>query len=217
MTGKRSSFGAAVVAVILVSDLLAAAPANTNGYKTIEALYAAYKSATEARDWESLFLLGTPERQDAEVLMLAVTAATSNDATLRSLVEKHGANWKQFDHAWTDDDNQRFMQEAPTLAAALGKQVSGKKKLFVAATSYLHKKSEPGSTKPRELTRLIRHGTTAEGESIESVTFLESISDAQGNPMGQVTREHSVVSHMWFRQIGGQWYLATQKEMTITK
>ncbi len=217
MTGKCSCFGAAVVAAIAVSALLAAEPANSNGYRTIEELYAAYKSATEARDWKALFVLGTPERQDAEVLMLTVTAATSNDAILRSLVEKHGANWKQFDHAWTGDDNQRFMQEAPTLAAALGKQVSGKTELFVAATSYLHRKREPGSTKPRELTRLIRRGTTAEGESIESVTFLERISDAQGNQTGQFMRTHSVVSHMWFRQIDGRWYLATQKDMANAK
>jgi hypothetical protein len=197
------------------SPLVAVAPASGRGHKTIEELYAAYQSATENRDWESLYLLYTPERQDGEILMLAVTAATSKDATLRSLCEKHGANWKHFDHAWTEDDNRRFMQECPILARTLGKQVNGKKELFVAAMSHLDKKREPGSTKPRELVRLIRHATTAKGESVESVEFVERTFDARDNPTGQVMRTHSVVSHLWFRLLGGEWYLATDREIAL--
>ena len=35
----------------------------------------------------------------------AVNAAASNDKTIRNLAEKRRANWKQFDHAWTEADN----------------------------------------------------------------------------------------------------------------
>ncbi len=133
------------------SNVVADTPHDAHTYKTVDELFSAYKKATEGRDWKSLFLLGTPERQDSEILMLAVGAATSSDATLRSLVEKHGLNWKQFDHPWTEADNRRLRQEYPALAASVAKQVREKPELFAEATNYINKKSDLLSTKVHEL------------------------------------------------------------------
>ncbi len=197
--------------------VLADGPPDSRGAKTIEELFSAYKKATEDGDWKALFLLGTPERQDSDLLMVAVGTAASNDETLRSLVEKHGANWKQFDHAWTEADNQRFLREYPAIAASLGKQVTEKPEMFAAAQSYIAKKSEPSSTKVHELRNLARHGATAVGESLESRTCIERHYDAQGNQTGLVPRTFSVKSRLWFRQIDGRWYLATENEITPAK
>ena len=194
--------------------VLADRPPDSRGYKTIEELFSAYKKATEDRDWRALFLLGIPERQDSDLLMLAVSAAASNDETLRSLVEKHGANWKQFNHAWTEADNQRFMREYPAVAASLGKQVTQKPEMFAAARSYIAKKSDPSSTEVHELKNLVRHGATAVGESIESRTCIERQLDAAGNETRRFPRTFSVKSRLWFRQIDGRWYLATGDEIT---
>jgi hypothetical protein len=203
----------ATTALVVLADR----PPDAQGYKTIEELFGAYKKATEDRDWKSLFLLGTRERQDSEILMLAVSAATSNDATLRTLVEKHGANWKQFDHAWTEADNQRFIREYPALAASFGKQVTKRVELFVAAQSYIDKKGDPSSTKVHELKNLVRHGATAAGESIESRTCIERHDDTRGNQTRQIPRTVSVRSRLWFRHIDGHWYLATENEITPAK
>lgn len=209
---------ATVLACAPVAALVVAGtPADSPGYKTIEELYAAYQKATENSDWKALFLLGTPERQDGEILMIAVTAATSKDATLRSLAEQHGADWRRFDHVWTEEENRRFLRDAPTIAATISKHVRNKSELYASAHSYLAEKNDPWSNKPRELRNLVRHGATAMGESYESVTCVVRVTDAQRNETGRVTQTHSVRSRMWFRNIGGRWFLATENEMTGTK
>ena len=50
-----------------------------NGHDTIEDLFEAYKKAMNDRDWDSLFLLGTAEYQNAAIFQLVVNAAISND------------------------------------------------------------------------------------------------------------------------------------------
>jgi hypothetical protein len=202
--------GAVLIAAV-ASPAIADRPADALGHKTIEELYAAYKEATEKRDWKALFLLSTPERQNADILMLAVSAATSNDATLRRLVEEHGVDWRQLDHAWTTEDNQRLMREAPALAASIGKKVRDKVGLFVVAQSHLlAKRSDLLSTEVQELKNLVRRGAMAVGESNERNTCIERTFDARGNQTGQVRRALSVKSRLWFRQINGHWYLATE-------
>jgi len=217
LAARHACIGAVLIAAAIASPVIAARPADTPGCKTIDELYAAYKKATENRDWRTLFLLGTPERQNTDILIFAVSAATSNDATFRSLVENHGVNWKQFDHAWTTEDNQRLMREGPALAASLGKQARNKVGLFVAAQSYLAKRGDLLSTEVQELKNLVRHGATAEGESNERNTCIERTFDAQGSQTGQVQRTLSVKSRLWFRQIGGHWYLATENETSVAK
>jgi hypothetical protein len=192
-------------------------PADSQGYKTIEELFAAYKKAQENHDWKKLFLLGTPERQDSEILSLVISAATSNDVALKNLVEKHGANWKQFDHEWTDGDRQRLMREFPSLAASIGKQVRNKPELMAAAEGYIYKKGDPWSTQVHQLTNLVRHGTTAEGVSFESQTSTVRSYDAQGNKTGQASQTSPRSSRLWFRQIDRRWYLATENEITPEK
>lgn len=200
---------AANVSLVAMAD----GPSGKQGSRTIDELFSAYRKATEDRDWKTLFLLGTPERQDSDILMLIVSAATSNDATLKSLVERHGGNWRQFDHAWTEADNQRFMREYSTIAASVGKDVKNKPELFVAAKSYIDKNGGPTSSTVHELRNVIRHGATAVGEAIESRMFVERSSDAHGSQIGQVSRTARVTSRLWFRQIDGYWYLATENEI----
>ena len=156
-------------------------------------------------------------RQDCEILMLAVNAATSKDATLRSLVEKHGADWRQFDHEWAEAENQRFIRDFPALAAAFGKHVTNKAQLVAAARSHIRKKSDPWSIKVHELRNVVHHGVTAVGESIETRTCIERHQDAQGHETRQIPRTVQVRSRLWFRQIDGQWYIATENETTVSK
>ena len=79
---------AANVSPVAIAD----GPSGKQGYRTIEELFSAYRKATEDRDWKSLFLLGTRERQDSDILMLIVSAATSNDGTLKFFVgTTHGS------------------------------------------------------------------------------------------------------------------------------
>lgn len=186
------------------------------GCKTIEGLFAAYKKATENRDWKTLFLLGTPEQQDCELLMLTVGAATSGDGEVRRLVEKYGADWKQFDHPWSEADNQRFSREYSTIAASLGRQIHNKAEMFAAVRSYIDKK-DPASTEVHELKNLVRHGATARGVSIESRTCMERHYDSQGNFLRQVPSRWSGKSELCFRQINGRWFLATGYEVARAK
>lgn len=217
MCNRRCCLAAVLMCAPVAALVMAGTPADSQGHKTIEELYAAYQKATENGDLKALFLLGTPERQDGEILMVAVTAATSKDVTLRSLAEQHGADWRRFDHVWSEEENRRFMREWPAIAATISKHVPNKSELYASAHSYLAKKNDPWSTKPRELKNLVRHGATAMGESVESVTCVVRVTDAQDNRTGQVTETHSVLSRMWFRNINGRWYLATENEMTGTK
>lgn len=193
--------------------VMADSPPDGPHYNTIDELFTAYKKATEDRDWKTLFLLGTPEQQNVRILDIAVNAATSSDGTLRSLVEKHGGNWKQFDHAWTEEDNQRFMREYPAVAASLGKQVTQKLELFVAAQSHIYRNGDPWSTRVHELINVVHRGATAVGESMECRTSIERHYDVQGNPTRQIPRTVSVRSRLWFRQIDGHWFLAAETEV----
>ncbi len=189
-------------------------PPGKQGYRTIEELFSAYKKATEDRDWESLFLLGTRELQDSEIVMLVVSAATSNDETLKGLVEKHGANWKQFNHAWTEADNQRLRRDFQALVASFGKEVRNKPELFVAVRNYIEKSGDPAASHVHELKKLVRHGATAVGKSVERRTCVERYYDADGKQIGQFPRTFSTSKQLWFRQIDGYWYLATENEIT---
>lgn len=203
--------------ILIAADVspvaMADEPSGKQASRTIEELFSAYRKATEERDWKALFKLGTREWQDSEILMLIVGAATSNDGTLKNLVEKHGGNWRQFDHAWTDADNQRFMRDCATIAASVGKEVKNKPEFFVAARSHIESSGESASSKVHELKNVVRHGATAVGEAIESRTCIERQYDAQGNRMGQVSRTFPVTARLWFRQIDGDWFLATQNEV----
>ena len=191
-------------------------PAST-GYDTIDGMFAAYRTATQDRDWKALFLLGTPARQDGELLMLAVNAVTSKDTTLRRLFEKYGANLKQFDHEWTDADNQRFVREFPARAASFGTTITNKAELYVEARRHLDKNSELLSTQVVELTNVARDGATAVGESRETNTCIERHFDAGGNQTRQVSRTVAVRSRLCFRQIDGRWYLASESEIGSAK
>jgi hypothetical protein len=216
MVFRRLYLGIVLIGIAVPSIAMAGEPSDRRGFKTIDELFAAYKKATEERDWKALFLLGTPERQDADILQLAINAASSKDTTFRNIVGKHGGNWRQFDHAWTEAENQRLMREAPTLAASFGKKIKKKAELFAEAWSYIDK-SEPTSVKVRELKDLVRHGATAVGESIETRTCIERQYDAQGNETGRVSRTGSGTSRLWFRQIDGYWFLATGHEVPPAK
>jgi hypothetical protein len=209
--------GIVLICATMPLVVLADGPPDSPSYKTIEELFSAYKKATEDRDWKALFLLGTPARQDRDLLMVAVSAAASNDETLRSLVEKHGANWKQFNRAWTEAENERFMREYPAIAASLGKQVTEKPEMFAAAQSYIATKSDASLPEVHELKNLVRRGTTAVGESIESHTCIERQLDTAGNEIRRFPRTASTRSRLCFRQIDGRWYLATENEITPAK
>ena len=213
----RSCLGVLLFCVTTAFAAGADAPPRSGGYNTIESLFAAYQTATQGRDWESLFLLGTPARQDGEILTLAVNAAASKDAALRSLFEKHGAHLSQFDHEWTEADNQRFVREFSALATSFGKQITNKAELFVAARRYLDKKTDLLSTKVVELSNVVRDGVTAVGESREINTCIERQFDAQGNLTRQISRTVSVRSRLCFRQVDGRWYLASENEIASAK
>lgn len=194
-------------------DVTADTPPSSGGYETIEGLFSAYKKATKDRDWRTLFLLGTPEHQDCDLLTLVVSAATSKDDRLRRLVEKHGADWRQFDRTWAEADNQRFIREYPAIATALGRQVKRKPELLVAAQSYIARKSWHSSTEVHRLENLVCHGTTAVGETIESRTCIEPYADVQGSTISRRPRTFAVRSHLCFRRIDGRWYPATENEI----
>ena len=214
--------GRSCLAVLLLSvaaGFAAGADASpaSNAYGTIDGLFGAYQTATQGRDWRALFLLGTPARQDGELLMLAVNAVTSKDTTLRRIFEKHGANLKQFDHEWTDADNQQFVKELPARAASFCRPIINKADLFVEARRHLDKNSELLSTQVVELTNVARDGATAVGESRETNTCIERQFDAGGNQTRQVSRTVAVRSRLWFRQIDGRWYLASESEISSAK
>lgn len=198
----------ATIPLVTVAD----GPPDKQGCRTIDQLFSAYKKATEDRDWRALFLLGTREKQDCDILMLVVNAATSHDATLRSLVEKHGANWKQFDHTWTEADSQRFQQGYPDVAASVGKEVKDKPGLFVAARSYVDK-VDPTSSQVHELRNLVKHGATAVGEAVGSRTCIERQEDGRGNQIRKVSGSISWTEKLYFRQVDGLWYLAMENEI----
>jgi hypothetical protein len=180
-----------------------------HGYKTVEELFVAYKKATEEKDWKTLFLLRTPDMQDIAILGIAVNAATSKDATCRSLVEKHGGNWKQFDHTWTEAENQRFTRDYAAIARSFGTTVADKVGLFVATRSYIDK-VDPASTQDLQLKNLAYQGATAEGDAIGKRTCIGRSLDTKGNVIGQFPTTGSLQSHLRFRQIDGRWHLATQ-------
>ncbi len=191
-------------------------PPDKPGCRTIDELFSAYKKATEDRDWRALFLLGTREKQDCDILMLVVHAATSQDATLRSLVEKHGAKWRQFDHAWTEADSQRFQHDYPVVAASVGKEVKDKPGLFVAAKSY-GDKVDPTSSQVHELRNLVKHGATAVSEAVGSRTCIERQEDGRGNQIRKVSGSISWTEKLYFRQVDGLWYLAMDNEIASSE
>ena len=214
--------GRSCLAVLLLSvaaGFAAGADASpaSNAYGTIDGLFGAYQTATQGRDWRALFLLGTPARQDGELLMLAVNAVTSKDTTLRRIFEKHGANLKQFDHEWTDADNQQFVKEFPARAASFCRPIINKADLFLEARRHLDKNSELLSTQVVELTNVATDGATAVGESRETNTCIERQFDAGGNQTRQVSRTVAVRSRLCFRQIDGRWYLASESEIGSAK
>jgi hypothetical protein len=211
-----------VVAIGLVNLLIAsigfaADQPTSTGYDTPQEVFAAYQRATPARDWKTLFWLGTASRQDAELLGIAVAAATSQDDELRKLVESRGLNWRQFDRPWTPAENERFIRDAQVIAAEVAKPVGDKAELFVAARQYLEKKQDNSATQVHELKNLRQNEAAASGDSIESRVATMQQSDAQGRVTRQTTQPVKLTSHLWFRRINGKWYLASENEMSAKK
>lgn len=183
------------------------------GYSSIDELFKTYQRASESRDWKALFSLGTPAYQDQQLLELAVSAAISNDPALRTIADNYGLDWKQFDHPWTEEENQRFTKDSPMLAKQIGEQVSKRAELYVAAHTCIQKASLPSTTKVKELRNLVQQGNNATADSIEINTVTESRLDAQGKVIGRALRDISISSKLIFRKIDGKWYLAMQREM----
>jgi len=204
--GRRLTVALALSVALTAVACAENAPSNA-GYDSPEEVFAAYKKATNDRAWRNLFSIFTAERQNVEILHIAIQAAVSNDETLRTIVKRNGVNWEEFDREWTEDENKRLMEDMVAVAARIGKSATNRADLYAATRDHIAKVSDPSSLTVHELRKLVRDGATASGEAEGTARFSGTQTDNVTNASRQVVSEGSFTETLRFRRVAGKWYL----------
>lgn len=189
-------------------------------YKTPQAVFAAYKEATNGRDWKTLFSLGTTAYQNAQLMEFAIGAAYSQEdpqhleeiRTYRAIVAKYGIDWREVrklvEDAKSGDDKDAFLVPLERMVD----RVEKKAELFSAVSDFFAKASDPLEITVRDLKNVVDNGATASGDSIETSIATETATDPQTGRTRKRRIEVEVTSHLFFRRIDGSWYLDVEKK-----
>lgn len=183
--------------------------------KTPEALFAAYKKATNDREWKTLFSLASVEYQNSQLMDYAIGAAFSEEdpmhpeelRTYRAILAKHGVDWKQVRQLVPDeqisDDNDAFVVPLQRIID----RTKSKADLFSEVNDFFASTSDPPSVTVLQMKNLVQKGSTAQCESAERRVVTETTIDAATNVTRKIRREVPATSRLFFRQINGQWRL----------
>lgn len=181
----------------------------SSGHETIQQVFDAYRNATEKKDWNTLFLLGTPQHQNVVLLTTIIVAAGSKDAKIHAIMEKRGVDWRKFDSdEWAYEDTERYRQKYSTTAESVGRTVRDKAGLYSEMMEYDRVKFDSYSIKVLELKDLVVAESTADGDAIIETIGRHRLLDNAGNPTSKTfLTTGSGRQSMRFNKVDGRWYL----------
>jgi hypothetical protein len=214
---QNSRHALLALVVVLANSLtgLAQETPRRTEYKTPQAVFAAYKEATNEHDWKTLFSLGTTAYQNACLQEFAIGAAYSEEdpehpdeiRSYRAIVAKHGIDWRKVrklvEEARAGGDQNALSDPLKRMVD----RVEKKAELFAAVSEFLSKCSDPVAVTVQDLKNLVEDGETATGDSIETRVVIETSTDQLTKRTSKLRRKGQSSSRLFFRRIDGSWHL----------
>jgi hypothetical protein len=182
-----------------------------------QAVFAAYKKATNDRDWKALFSLGTTSRQNFELMQIAVglriqqidPAQPDEIRAYRLILAKHGIDWQEVKklaaEAEASGENAFSSDTFLVPMQRIIDRVTNKADLFSAANDFLSKCSDPVAVTVHGMENLVQNESTATCDSIESHFCTATVND--GRRTSKVRQKVEGTSALGFRRIHGRWFL----------
>lgn len=206
-----------LLSTLLASWASAAERPVAEGFDSPADVFAAYRQASNDRNYQAMFSLGTQRHQHAEILEMVLVSLplAAESSEYQALLNKHGLPSQQLSllyKAWlqlpqTDPEYQRGMDDITRRTAALIKRnVKDLPGLCTDIRKFGDKLSGNEQT-IQELTQLKQTGEIAHGVATSTGRSKITVKPT-GAPAYETTQSFTGTEELVFRRVGGRWFLS---------